>query len=166
MEEKLGKNGSSRGRDAAAQRLVEDKDVQSRTRMLTGPLEKGFTLVLIVWAVFQVWANTLGTLGAVKLRAMHILFLLPLAITLYPANKKECRRRRSLPVWDVLLIAAAAGCCGYVLWRYDALARTGRLNTMDVWVGAMCLLTAFEAARRTSGNLAAIALVFLSYFAL
>jgi len=165
MGEKLGKIGAPHEPDAKAKKLMQDKDVENRTRILTGPLEKAFTLVLIIWAIFQVWANTFGTLGAVKLRTAHIMFLLPLAITLYPAYKKECRRKRRLPAWDILIIALAIGCYGYILWRYDALARTGRLNTADVWVGVICLLIAFEAARRTSGNLAIIALVFLSYFA-
>ena len=165
MDDKLWKNGDAHALDEKAQKLVQQKDAESRTRILTGPAQLIFTAVLIIWAVFQVWANTVGTLGAVKLRAAHILFLLPLAIALYPTCKKERRRRSSLPVWDYLLIAASIFCYGYILWRYDALARTGRLNTMDVYVGVVCLLTAFEAARRTSGNLAAIALVFLSYFA-
>lgn len=34
-----------------------------------------------------------------------------------------------------------------------------------MWVGVVCLVVAFEAARRASGNLAIIALIFLSYFA-
>ncbi|MDY3831701.1 MAG: TRAP transporter fused permease subunit, partial [Candidatus Ventricola sp.] len=112
-----------------------------------------------------VWANTFGTLGAVKLRTAHIMFLLPLALMLYPTYKKERRRRRMIPAWDVLLIAAAIASFGYILWRYDALAKTGRLNDTDVLVGVVCLLIVFEAARRASGNLAIIALIFLSYFA-
>jgi len=163
MEEK--RKGDSFEPDARAQRLIEDQDAESRTRILSGRLEKAFTLVLVVWAVFQIWANTFGTLGAVKLRTAHIMFLLPLAITLYPTYKRERRSRKSLPLWDVLIIALTVGCYGYILWRYDALARTGRLNTTDVYVGVLCLMLAFEAARRTSGNLAVIALLFLSYFA-
>ena len=152
--------------DEKAKRLMEDKDTESRTRILEGTLEKVFALALIAFAVFEIWANTLGTLGAVKLRTAHIMFLLPLAVTLYPTFKTERRIRKRLPPWDYLLIALAIGCYGYILWRYDALARTGRLNNTDVWVGVACLLLAFEAARRTSGNLAVIALIFLSYFAL
>ena len=71
-----------------------------------------------------------------------------------------------MPAWDVLLSAAAIFCFAYILRRYDSLARTGRLNSTDVWVGIVCLVLSFEAARRTSGNLAVIALIFLSYFAL
>ncbi|MGN0773266.1 MAG: TRAP transporter permease [Candidatus Ventricola sp.] len=155
----------SSGLDDKAQQLMEDKDAESRTRVFEGTLNKVFTVVLVVWAVFQLWANTFGTLGAVKLRTAHIMFLLPLALMLYPTYKKERRRRRMIPAWDVLLIAAAIGSFGYILWRYDALAKTGRLNDTDVIVGVICLLVVFETARRASGNLAIIALIFLSYFA-
>ena len=165
MGEQLGKIGDPNELDAKAQKLMEDKDAESRTRILVGPVEKAFTAALIIWAIFQVWANTFGTLGAVKLRTTHIMFLLPLAITLYPTFKKERRRRKSLPVWDYLIIALTIGCYGYILWRYDALARTGRLNNTDVWIGVLCLLLVFETARRTSRNLVIIALIFLSYFA-
>ena len=165
MGEELGRIGDPNELDAKAQKLMEDKDAESRTRILTGPLEKAFTVVLVIWAIFQVWANTFGTLGAVKMRTAHIMFLLPLAVTLYPTFKKERRRRTSLPLWDTLYIAVTVACYGYILWRYDALARTGRLNNTDVYVGVVCLLVAFEAARRTSKNLAIIALIFLSYFA-
>ena len=151
--------------DKKAQQLMEDRDAESRTRVFEGTLNKVFTVVLVIWAVFQVWANTFGTLGAVKLRTAHIMFLLPLALMLYPTYKKERRRRRMIPAWDVLLIAAAIASFGYILWRYDALAKTGRLNDTDVLVGVVCLLIVFEAARRASGNLAIIALIFLSYFA-
>lgn len=151
--------------DDKAQKLVEEKDADSRLRVYVGPMGKALTAVLLIWAVFQVWANMFGTLGAVKLRTAHIMFLLPLAFTLYPTFKKERRRRRLMPVWDIALIAAAILSYGYLFMRYDAIARTGRLNSTDVWVGVVCLVVAFEAARRASGNLAIIALIFLSYFA-
>jgi len=165
MAEEKDRTGSPGGLDAKAQRLMEEKDAESRTRVFEGNMDKVLMATLIAWAVFQVWGNTFGTLGAVRLRTAHIMFLLPLSFMLYPAYKKERRRRRMIPVWDVLLIAAAVGCFGYLLWRYDALARTGRLNNTDVWVGVACLAVVFEAARRASGNMAVIALLFLSYFA-
>ena len=124
------------------------------------------SLLMLGFALFQLWANLTGTLGAVKLRAAHIMILLPLAFLLYPTYRSERRKRKAPPVWDLLLCAAAVFCFAYILRRYDALAKTGRLNDTDVRVGVLCLMICFEAARRTSGNLAVIALVFLSYFAL
>ena len=148
-----------------AQQLMEEADSDSRTRIYVGVMDWILTVVLVCFAAFQVWANLTGTLGAVKLRAAHVMILLPLAFILYPTFRKERRRCRWMPAWDVLLSAAAVFCFAYILHRYDALARTGRLNSTDVWVGIGCLVLSFEAARRTSGNLAVIALVFLSYFA-
>ena len=108
--------------DDKAQKLVEEKDADSRLRVYVGPMEKALTAVLLIWAVFQVWANMFGTLGAVKLRTAHIMFLLPLAFTLYPTFKKERRRRRLMPVWDIALTAAAILSYGYLFLRYDAVA--------------------------------------------
>ena len=152
--------------DERAQQLVEKKDADSRTRLYTGAMDKVVTLLLVVWTVFQLWANLTGRLGAVKLRTAHVLFLLPLCFLLYPAYGRERRRRAWPPLLDWVLVAAAVFCFGYIFRRYDAMAKTGRLNGTDVRVGIVCLLLVFEAARRASGNLAAIALVFFSYFAL
>ena len=152
--------------DERAQQLVEEKDADSRTRLYTGAMDKVVTLLLVVWTVFQLWANLTGRLGAVKLRTAHVLFLLPLCFLLYPAYGRERRRRAWPPLLDWVLVAAAVFCFGYIFRRYDAMAKTGRLNGTDVRVGIVCLLLVFEAARRASGNLAAIALVFFSYFAL
>ena len=148
-----------------AQQLMEETDSDSRTRTYTGLMDGIITAILVGFAVFQLWANLTGTLGAVKLRSAHVMILLPLAFLLYPTTKKERRTRKWMPVWDVVLSIAAIFCFAYILQRYDALARTGRLNSTDVWIGVVCLVLCFEAARRTSGNLAVIALVFLSYFA-
>ena len=145
---------------------MEEADSDSRTRVYGGLTGKLVSVLLVGFALFQLWANLTGTLGAVKLRAAHILILLPLAFLLYPTYRSERRKRALPPVWDLLLCAAAVFCFAYILRRYDALAKTGRLNDADVRVGIVCLLLCFEAARRTSGNLAVIALVFLSYFAL
>jgi len=157
--------GAQEALDERAQRLVEEKDADSRTRVYTGPMEKALAVVLIAFAVFEIWANTFGTLGAVKLRTAHIMFLLPLAFTLYPTYGRERRRRKVMPVWDIALIVLAVVSFGYVFLRNDSFARTGRLNDTDVLMGVLCLVLAFEAARRASGNLAIIALLFLSYFA-
>ena len=152
--------------DQRALSLMEEADSDSRTRVYSGVADKLLSVLLVGFALFQLWANLTGTLGAVKLRTAHILILLPLSFLLYPTYRSERRKRRMPPVWDLLLCAAAVFCFAYILRRYDALAKTGRLNDTDVRVGIVCLLLCFEAARRTSGNLAVIALVFLSYFAL
>ena len=115
--------------DRKAKELMEETDSDSRTRVYTGWMEMALTVVLAGFALFQLWANLTGRLGAVKLRTAHVLFLLPLCFLLYPAYGRERAPRRLPPLWDVLLCAAAVFCFGYIFRRYDALAKTGRLNT-------------------------------------
>ena len=62
--------------------LMEETDSDSRIREYTGVMEHLITVVLVCFAAFQLWANLTGTLGAVKLRAAHIMLLLPLAFML------------------------------------------------------------------------------------
>ena len=152
--------------DGRAQAFMEEKDSDSRTRSYSGVMEAVIAVILVSFTLFELWANLTGSLGAVKLRTAHIMVLLPLAFMLYPTYRSEPRLRKSMPVWDYVLCVAAVLCFAYILSRYDGLAKTGRLNSTDVRVGIVCLIVCFEAARRTSGNLAVIALVFLSYFAI
>ena len=71
-----------------AQHLMEETDSDSRTRTYVGVMDGILTAVLVCFAIFQVWANLTGTLGAVKLRASHVMVLLPLAFLLYPTYRK------------------------------------------------------------------------------
>lgn len=144
---------------------TEKADSSLRHRVYEGSMAFVLSAVLVGFTVFQLWANGTGALGTLKLRAAHIMFLLPLAFMIYPTCRKEAKRRKSMPVWDVVLCMAAVFCFAYLLARYDTLAKTGRINDTDVWVGVACLALCFEAARRTSRGLAVIALVFLAYFA-
>lgn len=134
--------------DQKAMELMEEADSHSRTRVYSGWMNMVVSVILVGFALFQLWANLTGTLGAVKLRAEHIMLLLPLAFMLYPTYRKERRKRRMMPVWDILLCVTAVACFAYILSRYDALTKTGRLNDTDVWVGIVCLAVSFEAARR------------------
>ena len=142
--------------DDKAQKLVEEKDADSRLRVYVGPMEKALTAVLLIWAVFQVWANMFGTLGAVKLRTAHIMFLLPLAFTLYPTFKKERRRRRLMPIWDIALIAAAV----------EAVASTGGQFTPPIMGAVGFVMAEFMCVSYTKVMLAAAIPAFLYYLSL
>ena len=64
--------------DQRALSLMEEADSDSRTRVYSGVADKLLSVLLVGFALFQLWANLTGTLGAVKLRTAHILILLPL----------------------------------------------------------------------------------------
>ena len=151
---------------ARAQALVEEKDSESRIRQYKkkGLMDRLLSVVLVIFSLFQLYASTFGTLDAMKLRSYHIIFLLVLACLLYPAFRRENRRRTLPTVWDVICVGAVLYAFGYLILHYDDIAMGGGWFTMqDYVVAGVGVLVAFEAARRVVPNLAWLALAFFAY---
>lgn len=150
--------------EAKAQKLLEEKDSEARTRTYTGPMGTILTVLLCIWAVFQLYYTTFGVMSAVNLRAFHCMFLLGFTFLLYPTYKKERRTRTLPPVWDCLLIVLTVAMFGYLILNYTRIAQNGgRISQKELVIAGIAMLLVFEAARRASGNLAVLALIFLSY---
>ena len=150
--------------DKKAQELLEEKEADSRMRTYIGPMSRILIALLCVWTVFQLYFTTVGVISAINLRAFHCIFLLLFTFLLFPSYKKEKRVRKLPPVWDMLLILLGTGSFGYLIMNFTRIAQTGgRVSQFEVGVAAVALLVVFEAARRASGNLAVLALIFLGY---
>lgn len=147
-----------------AQKLLEEKDSDSRTRVYTGISGKLLTVLLCAWAVFQLYFTTFGVMSAINLRAFHCMFLLIFTFLLYPTYKNERRTRKLPPVWDIVLIALSIFTFSYLILNYTRIAQNGgRLTQFELVVAGIAILIVFEAARRASGNLAILAAIFLAY---
>ena len=150
--------------DAKAQQLLEEKESEARMRTYTGPMGKILVLLLCVWTAFQLYFTTLGAISTINLRAVHCIFLLLFTFLLFPTYKKEKRVRSLPPLWDILLIILGTGSFGYLILNYDRISISGgRIDDFEVAIGGVALLIVFEAARRASGNLAILALIFFAY---
>lgn len=150
--------------DKKAQELLEEKDADARMRTYKGPLAKIIVGLLVVWSIFQVYFTTLGAISAINLRAIHCIFLLLFTFLLFPTYKKEKRIRTLPPIWDIFCILASVGTFTYLILEYPRIAMTGgRIDNSEVIIAGIALLMVFEAARRASGNLAVLALIFLGY---
>lgn len=157
-------NTPSQELEEKAQKLLEEKEAESRTRTYTGPMGIAVTVLLCLWTVFQLYYSTIGLISAVNLRAIHCIFLLAFTFLLYPTYKKERRVRRLPPIWDIVLIALSAATFGYLILNYTRIAQNGgRITQMELVIAGVALALAFEAARRASGNLAILAAIFLAY---
>lgn len=150
--------------DKKAQELLEENDVDARMRTYKGPLAKLIVVLLCVWSAFQIYFTTLGAISAINLRAVHCIFLLLFTFLLFPTYKKEKRIRTLPPIWDIACIALSVGAFVYLILEYPRIAMTGgRIDDIEVVIAGVALLMVFEAARRASGNLAVLALIFLGY---
>ena len=147
-----------------AQAMLEEKEADSRMRTYTGPLAKVLSVLLCLWTVFQLYYTTIGSISAVNLRAFHCIFLLVFTFLLFPTYKKEKRVRSLPPLWDLFLIAGSVGTLGYLILNYTRIASMGgRVTDFELLIAGLGLLIVFEAARRASGNLMFLALIFLAY---
>lgn len=150
--------------DAKAQQLLEEKESEARMRTYKGPMAKILVLLLCLWTAFQLYFTTLGAISTINLRAIHCCFLLLFTFLLFPTYKKEKRLRTLPPLWDVLLILLGIGSFGYLILNFDRISIGGGwLEPSEVVIAGLAILVVFEAARRASGNLAILALLFFAY---
>lgn len=147
-----------------AQQLLDEKEPDSKLRTFSGPLGNLTTILFLVWAAFQVIANSFGIIDAMALRTWHLLFLLGFTFLLFPTYGKEKRKRALPPVWDLVLLGITFFTFWYLLHYYTVIARRGGyLQQTDLVIAGLALLLVFEGGRRACKNLAVLGLVFLLY---
>ena len=89
--------------NAKAQAMLEEKEAESRLRAYQGPMRKVLTVLLCLWALFQLYFTTIGVISAINLRAFHCMFLLLFTFLLFPAYQSERRQRTLPPLRDLVL---------------------------------------------------------------
>lgn len=133
-------------------------------RAYTGKTKTVITVLMILWVLFQLWSSTFGVMSSVSLRAFHSLFLLMFTFLLFPSYKAQEKTLARPPVLEFFLIAAVIFAFGYLIIKYNAVARDGgRIDAFQMFVAIVAILLVFEAGRRTSSNLAILAAIFLAY---
>jgi len=147
-----------------AQALLEENEAESRLRTYPGFMGRIIAALLVLWTGFQLYYTTLGAISAVNLRAFHCIFLLLFTFLLFPAYRREKRIRPLPSLWDMALIAVSTGSLLYLVLNYTRIAQQGgRVTSFELGIAAAALFCIFEAARRASGNLTLLALLFLAY---
>lgn len=156
--------GSLSVEELKAQKLLEEKESDGRLREYKGFFNTFITVLFLVWAAFQLYANTIGVIDAMALRTWHLFFLLIFTFLLFPTFAKDRRQLKIPPIWDWVLIGLTIFTFFYLLRNYILVAkRGGYLNSFDLWIAAFTVLLTFEGARRTSKNLAVLGLIFFLY---
>ena len=135
-----------------AQKLLGEKEPESALRTYTGPLGQIITILFLVWAAFQIYANTLGIVDAMALRTWHLFFLLGFTFLLFPTYSKERRKRIIPPIWDIALLAITIFTFAYLLKNYTVIARRGGyLLPMDLVIAGLSLVLLFEGGEDARG---------------
>jgi TRAP transporter 4TM/12TM fusion protein len=138
-------------------------------RTLTGPVGWAVGSYAAVAAMFHIWTAYAGVLEPRPMRALHLMFLLPLAFLLCPATERS-PKDRATPL-DLAWVVAALGPCVYVLVNAQALNERWEgvhpVTLTHVIVGTALVLAVLEASRRSVGTWFFVTtLAFIAYLVL
>src|SRR5687768_7265493 len=117
-------------------------------------------------ALFHIWTAYAGAWEPREMRAVHLLFLVPLAFVLFPARARSPRDRVTPGDWAWVLAALVP--CLYVLVNAQVLTERWEgvhpVTTPQVLLGTLLVLAVLEAARRAVGFWFFVTtLVFITY---
>ena len=143
--------------------IVAKYDKESAYRTFKGWLEVFIRVVCIAFSGFHLFTAAPGAYPPQIQRAVHLGFVLVLIYLLYPARATGSKHK--LAWYDVLLAAAGAAVCGYIVWNYDVIVLdAGPPTEMDFFFGCAAILLVLEATRRIVGlPITLVAICFLLY---
>ncbi len=143
--------------------IVAKYDKESSYRSFKGWLDIFIRFICIAFSGFHLFTAATGAYPPQIQRAVHLGFVLVLVYLLYPAHATGSKHR--LAWYDVLLAAAGAAVCGYIIWNYDVIVLdAGPPTEMDFFFGCAAILLVLEATRRIVGlPITLVAVCFLLY---
>ena len=163
--------GSRLDSDAAAKiqdtldvsEIVAKYDKEATFRTFQGWLKVFISCICIVFSGFQLFTAATGLYPPQIQRSIHLGFVLVLIYLLYPARATD--DKHYLNWYDVLLAAAGAAVCAYIIWNYDVIVLdAGPPTDLDFIFGCAAILLVLEATRRIVGlPITLVAIVFLLY---
>ncbi len=135
-------------------RILEKYDAESRTRNFTGIKKNIIRYLLVVFAIYSILLNFYFTFDPKVSRASFVAGLVFFAYVLYPfKNKKKHKDLNNIiPIYDLILAILSSACYFYFVFNYQEIIKLGiKLNTIEIIIGIIGILTTLEACRRVTG---------------
>nr|HPI99038.1 TRAP transporter large permease subunit [Synergistales bacterium] len=145
------------------QDLVEQYDVESRYRRLSGWQGRIVSFLLIGMSCFHMYTAGVGLLPTSIHRAVHLTFAIMAVFLLYPPHMNSSKN--STPWYDWVLAVLAGIGVGYIALFFNEIAGRGaRVQPYEMWLGIMTIILVLEAGRRVVGKvLPSLGILFLLY---
>ena len=136
----------------SAEEVMRKVDKESNTRVFTGWRKILLRVLLIAFAttvlLFQL---VIGADNFVKY-PVFVGTMLFIGYLMYPVTKHQSLRVNYIPFYDLILACVSAFSFYYfAIFREGLIFRASNINTLDLIVGIVALLTAFEFCRRAVG---------------
>ena len=134
--------------------LMRKYDKESNTRIWEGTPAVIVRMVMVFFSLYCIW-STLFSVAALEKRLTAFLALLVImGYLIYPASKHHVRHNY-IPWYDYVIMVLGASCFLYYYFSYDSLVTVltsfSRMNTLQVVIAIVGLLTLMELCRRCVG---------------
>ena len=134
--------------------LMRKYDKESNTRIWEGTPAVIVRMVMVFFSLYCIW-STLFSVAALEKRLTAFLALLVImGYLIYPASKHHVRHNY-IPWYDYVIMVVGASCFLYYYFSYDSLVTVltsfSRMNTLQVVIAIVGLLTLMELCRRCVG---------------
>ena len=159
-------NTTTKATELNAEELMKKFDKDSKSRNLTGVFKIAYSVLFILFAVYVLSA-------ALIFKRMTTYTKLPLFLGLalfigyikFPACSKDAERENYMPWYDIILALLSLGSCLYYVFTQNAIIYSGGvINTLDIVVGVIGILTIIELCRRSTGiPLVIVVALFIGY---
>ncbi len=147
----------------SVQSLIEEYDVESRYRILTGLPGKFIFAWLCGLSLFQLFTAGFMAFPVPIQRSIHLTFVIVAVYILYPMRRKMSKTHTPWYDWGLALLAG--GVIGYIVAFTNEITRRGAdPKNYEIWLGIAAIILVLEAGRRVVGNvLPCLSIVFLLY---
>ncbi len=148
----------------AKTRDVKVEDFEATPRELGRRVDTVLAVCMVALSIFQLYTSWEGPFPDLIQRSIHLLFVLPAAVIMYPVFFKSAKRNQ-IPVVDWVLVLMAVVSTLWITFNYERISLTpGSSTPIDLVLAPLLILTIMEATRRILGLvLPALVLVLMVY---
>jgi len=136
----------------SAEEVMRQVDKESNTRVFTGWRKMLMRTLLIAFATMILLFQLVIQADNFVKYPLFIGSMLFIGYLLYPVTKHQSLKVNYIPFYDVILACVSAFSFYYfAIFREDLIERAANINTVDLVVGIVALVTVFEFCRRAVG---------------
>ncbi len=136
----------------SAEEVMRKVDRESNTRVFTGWRKILIRTLLVAFSTMILLLTLVVQTDNFVKFPLFIGSMLFIGYLMYPVTKHQSLKVNYIPVYDIILAFVSAFSFYYfAIFREDLIARASNINTLDIVVGVIALVTAFEFCRRAVG---------------
>ena len=134
--------------------LMRKYDKESNTRIWEGTPAVIVRMVMVFFSLYCIWSTLFSVAALEKRLTAFLALLVVMGYLIYPASKHHVRHNY-IPWYDYVIMVLGAACFLYYYFSYDSLVTVltsfSRMNTLQVVIAIVGLLTLMELCRRCVG---------------